>query len=172
MSPSNALKKRAPAGRVPATPGSQPPKGQGEPAETILFPGVTEDRPMQRSGDGPHAQVYQKPKSAMQSASMSQRNWIMEFAADKPVDIDPLMGWTGSRSQMTQVKLTFPTLTAAKAFATVHGVRCDFDEHRTQPNLTTTPRPKRSVGLTTIKIRDCSPAVSPPETASTPVKAA
>ena len=63
------------------------------------------------------AVIYQTPKSAMQSGKAKLDTWVLEFEQS-----DPLMGWTGSGDTQAQVKLTFPTKDAAKAYAEKYGI--------------------------------------------------
>ena len=126
---------------------------------------------LKRTG-GPQARVYQKPKSPVQAACAKERPWVMEFEPNQTLDLDPLMGWTGSRSPMTQVKLSFPTLRAATAFANAHGVQCAFGEPRAKKAPAAPPTPKRPVGMMMIKVRDLSSAAPAADAPPAPGKAA
>ena len=64
-----------------------------------------------------HARIFQEPKNAMQSGRARTQRWVLEFAPAEPRRADPLMGWAGSGDTQRQVKLTFPTLEAAQAYA-------------------------------------------------------
>jgi len=66
--------------------------------------------------------IYQQPKSAMQSGKAKVDSWILEFEQSEARKADPLMGWTGSGDTQAQVKLSFPTKDAAKAYAEKHGI--------------------------------------------------
>ncbi|MGB3470311.1 MAG: NADH dehydrogenase ubiquinone Fe-S protein 4 [Erythrobacter sp.] len=68
------------------------------------------------------AQIYQQPKSAMQSGKAKSDVWVLEFEQSEARKPDPLMGWTGSGDTQAQVKLTFPTKDAAKAYAAKYGI--------------------------------------------------
>lgn len=68
------------------------------------------------------ARIFQEPKSAMQSGRARTQRWVLEFAPSEPRRADPLMGWAGSGDTQRQVKLTFPTLEAAQAYATKEGI--------------------------------------------------
>jgi len=68
------------------------------------------------------AQIYQQPKSAMQSGKAKTDVWVLEFEQSEARKPDPLMGWTGSGDTQAQVKLTFPTKDAAKAYAAKCGI--------------------------------------------------
>ena len=68
------------------------------------------------------AVIYQTPKSAMQSGKAKLDTWVLEFEHSEARKPDPLMGWTGSGDTQAQVKLTFPTKDAAKAYAEKYGI--------------------------------------------------
>ena len=69
-----------------------------------------------------HARIFQEPKNAMQSGRARTQRWVLEFAPAEPRRADPLMGWAGSGDTQRQVKLIFPTLEAAQAYAVKEGV--------------------------------------------------
>jgi ETC complex I subunit conserved region len=64
-----------------------------------------------------HARIYQKPKNAMQSGRARTDSWILEFEPGEAKRPDPLTGWAGSGDTRDQVRLTFPSADAAKAYA-------------------------------------------------------
>lgn len=68
------------------------------------------------------ALIYQVPKSAMQSGKAKTNNWVLEFERSEAMKPDPLMGWAGSGDTQAQVKLTFPSKEAAKAYAEKYGI--------------------------------------------------
>jgi hypothetical protein len=68
------------------------------------------------------ARIYQKPKNAMQSGRAGTHNWILEFEPSEAQRADPLMGWAGSSDTRRQIKLTFASADAAKAYAEKNGV--------------------------------------------------
>jgi ETC complex I subunit conserved region len=65
----------------------------------------------------PHARIYQKPKNAMQSGRARTDSWILEFQPVEAKRPDPLTGWAGSGDTREQVRLSFPSAEAAKAYA-------------------------------------------------------
>jgi hypothetical protein len=67
------------------------------------------------------ARIYKPARTAMQSGEARTKEWVLEFAPDSPRELDPLMGWTGSRDTMQQVQLWFPTLDEARAHAEKNG---------------------------------------------------
>lgn len=68
------------------------------------------------------ARIYQLTKNAMQSGRGGTRQWVLEFAAKEARRADPLMGWTGSGDTNVQVKLKFPNMAAAQAYADKQGL--------------------------------------------------
>ncbi len=68
------------------------------------------------------ARIYQRTKSSMQSGRARVGQWVLEFEPAEKRVADPLMGWAGSGDTQTQVRLGFPTLEAAKAYAAREGI--------------------------------------------------
>ena len=69
------------------------------------------------------ARIYQTFKNAMQSGKARTGLWVLEFESAARRRPDPLMGWSGGADTQTQVRLTFPTLDAAKAYADREGIK-------------------------------------------------
>ena len=63
------------------------------------------------------ARIYQRARNAMQSGKARANEWILEFESARPQRPDPLTGWAGGAETQEQVKLVFPTLEAAQAYA-------------------------------------------------------
>ena len=70
----------------------------------------------------PKACIYRPVKTAMQSGMRKTRRWVLEFTPLGSRYSDDLMGWTGSRDTTQQLRLSFPTLDAAKAYAEQQGI--------------------------------------------------
>ena len=68
------------------------------------------------------ARIYQKTKHAMQSGKAHTDEWVLEFEQSQARFADPLMGWTGTGDTQSQVRLTFPSKDAAKAYAVKNGI--------------------------------------------------
>ena len=68
------------------------------------------------------ARIYQRPKNAMQSGRARTDSWVLEYEPAEPKRPDPLTGWAGSGDTRGQIKLSFPTLDAAKAYAAREGL--------------------------------------------------
>jgi hypothetical protein len=69
-----------------------------------------------------HARIYQLPKNAMQSGRAHTTGWVLDYAPAQAKRADPLMGWAGSSDTQGQLRLTFPTLDAAKAYADANAI--------------------------------------------------
>ncbi|OYW87386.1 MAG: hypothetical protein B7Z20_05235 [Sphingobium sp. 32-64-5] len=63
------------------------------------------------------AHIYQTPKNAMQSGKARTGTWVLEHAPAEAKQPDPLTGWAGSGDMRQQLRLTFPSLEAAQAYA-------------------------------------------------------
>ncbi|WP_129792308.1 ETC complex I subunit [Sphingosinicella sp. CPCC 101087] len=81
------------------------------------------------------ARIYQRYKNAMQSGKARTDEWVLEFESGRAKRPDPLTGWSGGAETQEQVKLTFPSLEAAQAYAERQGI----DAHIVPP---TPPRLK------------------------------
>ena len=68
------------------------------------------------------ARIYQRFKNAMQSGKARADEWVLEFESARRTRPDPLTGWAGGADPREQVKLTFPSLDAARAYADRHGI--------------------------------------------------
>ena len=68
------------------------------------------------------ARIYQRIKSTMQSGKRRVGQWTLEFEPAEAKRPDPLMGWAGSGDTSEQVRLTFPTIEAATAYAEKYGI--------------------------------------------------
>ena len=68
------------------------------------------------------ARIYQRPKSSMSSGRARTGSWALEFEQAEAKRADPLTGWAGSGDTRTQVRLNFPTLEAATAYAEREGI--------------------------------------------------
>lgn len=68
------------------------------------------------------ARIYQIQKNAMQSGKALTHKWVLEYAPAEAKQPDPLTGWAGSGDTKQQLRLTFPSVDAAKAYAEKEGV--------------------------------------------------
>ncbi|MFD1611077.1 ETC complex I subunit [Sphingomonas tabacisoli] len=68
------------------------------------------------------ARIFQRPKNATQSGRARTDEWVLEYLPREKTPVDPLTGWNGLADTRAEVKLAFPTLDAAKAYAAKHGI--------------------------------------------------
>ena len=68
------------------------------------------------------ARIHQRLKNAMQSGRARTDRWVLEFESGRPKRPDPLTGWSGGAETKAQVRLEFPTLEAARAYAEREGI--------------------------------------------------
>ncbi|MBO9714204.1 ETC complex I subunit [Sphingomonas sp.] len=68
------------------------------------------------------ARIYQRPKNAMQSGRARTDRWILEYEPAERQRADPLTGWAGSGDTRAQLRLGFPTVEAATAYAEREGI--------------------------------------------------
>lgn len=68
------------------------------------------------------ARIVQLQKNAMQSGKANAGRWVLEFESARPKVPDPLTGWAGGAETTEQVRLHFPTLEAALAYAAKNGI--------------------------------------------------
>ncbi|WMS41596.1 ETC complex I subunit [Acuticoccus sp. MNP-M23] len=77
------------------------------------------------------ARIFKPARTAMQSGTRKSRLWRLEFVADSPLGVDPLMGWTSSPDTIRQVHLEFPTKEDAVAYAERRGIAFRIEEANT-----------------------------------------
>lgn len=68
------------------------------------------------------ARIRPRVKSSMQSGRAREGAWILEYEPAEAKRPDPLTGWSGSGDTRDQIRLGFPTLDAAKAYADRNGL--------------------------------------------------
>jgi hypothetical protein len=68
------------------------------------------------------ARIFRPADNAMQSGRGRSKDWVLEFEAEGPREIEPLMGYTSSTDTRQQVRLVFDTLDAAEAYARRQGL--------------------------------------------------
>lgn len=72
-----------------------------------------------------HARIYQQGKPATQSGRARADRFILAYESAHPKRPDPLMGWAGGADTVEQVRLSFPTLEAALAYAKAQGLEVE-----------------------------------------------
>ncbi len=78
------------------------------------------------------ARIYRPARTAMSSGQARTKKWILEFAPASARSVDPLMGWTSSEDTQAQVRLSFESKEAAKAYAEEHGIEAQVFEPKTR----------------------------------------
>ena len=68
------------------------------------------------------ARIYQIQKNALQSGKALTRKWVLEYVAAEAKKPDPLTGWAGSGDTRQQIRLTFSSEEAARAYAERVGI--------------------------------------------------
>ena len=68
------------------------------------------------------ARIYRPARNAMQSGKGKTKQWVLVHEATSPRSIDPLMGYTSSSDMTQQIRLSFPTLEDAEAYAQRNGI--------------------------------------------------
>src|SRR3546814_17698056 len=69
----------------------------------------------------PHTTLF-RSKNAMQSGLARAEEWLLEYEPSEPRRADPLTGWAGSGDTRRQIRLSFPSLDAARAYAEKKGL--------------------------------------------------
>jgi ETC complex I subunit conserved region len=88
-----------------------------------LLPGT----PMPATGPVPSVRIYQPALSVTQSGP-GRRRWVLEFERTVPPFIDPLTGWAAGADPLAHLRLEFPDLENAIAFAERHGWSYEVEE--------------------------------------------
>ena len=73
------------------------------------------------------ARIYQPDKNAMQSGR-AKDSWVLEFAPEAKMPLDPLMGWNGMTDTTREIRLSFPDKESAIAYAKKQRLDCDVFE--------------------------------------------
>jgi ETC complex I subunit conserved region len=68
------------------------------------------------------ARIYKPSKTAMQSGTAKNKDWVLEYEPSEPREVEPLMGWTSSGDMRQQLHLRFETKQEAVAYCERHGI--------------------------------------------------
>jgi hypothetical protein len=68
------------------------------------------------------ARIYKPARTAMQSGTARTKSWVLDFDADGPKSVEPLMGWTTSSDTRQQVRLCFASKEEAVAYCEHNGI--------------------------------------------------
>ena len=75
------------------------------------------------------ARIYRPRRGATQSGFARTKAWLLDIERTEPLEIEPLMGWTGSSETEMQVKLSFDTREEAVAYAEKRGLAYEVEDH-------------------------------------------
>ena len=78
------------------------------------------------------ARIYSPTKTAMQSGKNKTGIWVLEFEAQTPRKVEPLMGYTSSSDMNSQVKLKFDSLEAAEDYCRKKGIAYQVQQAQKQ----------------------------------------
>jgi ETC complex I subunit-like protein len=78
------------------------------------------------------ARIYRPSKTAMQSGRGQTQKWLLEYEPATRRDPDPLMGWASAQDTLNEVRMHFPTLDEALAFAKKHELEYTIIEPHTR----------------------------------------
>lgn len=81
------------------------------------------------------ARIFRPAPNAMQSGRGKSKDWVLVFEPAVARTIEPLMGYTSSADTRQQVRLSFPTLEEAEAYARRNGLA-----YSVQPAHISTPK--------------------------------
>jgi len=73
------------------------------------------------------ARIFLPARSAVQSGQ-AKDSWVLQYAPEKPREIEPLMGWTSSTDMKSQVVLRFDSKEQAIAYAERNGIAYRIEE--------------------------------------------
>lgn len=68
------------------------------------------------------ARIYRPTRNAMQSGQARTKDWVLEYEAEKPRTVEPLMGYTSTTDMLQQIRLSFETKEEAVAYAARNGI--------------------------------------------------
>jgi len=68
------------------------------------------------------ARIYKPAKTAMQSGTAKNRQWVLDYEPEDPREVEPLMGWTSSGDMRQQLRLRFDSADEAVAYCKRHGI--------------------------------------------------
>ena len=116
------------SGIVPGRPANDGSEARGGNDNVVSFRDVALRRrlaeaPVPNPAQGQRVHIHQPSRSTRQAGRGGAGVWVIEFEPLWPPAIEPLMGWTGSRDPLSQLRLTFPDRDSAVAFATRQGWR-------------------------------------------------
>ena len=79
------------------------------------------------------ARIFQYGTRSFQEGKARAGSWVLEAEPTEGQLPDPLMGWAGSGDTEQQLRLLFPTLEAAKAYAAREGIEAEVGQPENKP---------------------------------------
>ena len=74
------------------------------------------------------ARIYKPSPSATQSGKASTKAWVLVYEPEEAMEVDPLMGWSGSGDMKRQITLRFGTKEEAVSYCQRNGIAHRVDE--------------------------------------------
>ena len=74
------------------------------------------------------ARIYKPSPSATQSGKASTKAWVLAYEPEEAMQVDPLMGWSGSGDMKRQITLRFGTKEEAVSYCKRNGIAYRVDE--------------------------------------------
>jgi len=68
------------------------------------------------------AKIYSPARNATQSGRGRKEVWVLEFEPEKPVEIEPLMGWRSNADMRSQLRIKFASREEAEQYARRNGL--------------------------------------------------
>ena len=82
------------------------------------------------------ARIFKPSKTATQSGRKGKTSrgcdWVLAYMRQSPVKPDQLMGWQSSSDTLRQVRICFPNLESAVAYAEAHGVKYIIQQQKSR----------------------------------------
>ena len=80
------------------------------------------------------AKIFKPSKTAMQSGRKGKTSrgcdWVLAYTRQTAAKPDRLMGWQSSSDTLRQVKIYFPDLDAARAYAEANGIEYEVQQQQ------------------------------------------
>ncbi len=80
------------------------------------------------------AKIFKPSKTAMQSGRKGKTSrgcdWVLVYTRQTAAKPDRLMGWQSSSDTLRQVKIYFPDLDAARAYAEANGIEYEVQQQQ------------------------------------------
>ena len=74
------------------------------------------------------ARIYKPSPSATQSGKAATKLWVLVYEPEAAMQVEPLMGWSGSGDMKRQITLRFGTKEEAIAYCERNGIAYRVDE--------------------------------------------